>query len=211
MIFQTHHSSGDICFIPVPPHTIIKHSPLSSSRTRPVDSDEMACPSCLVQYLGIHQTPRLTCPDPLTSLTIAPWFYILFQLLACRPEDWKGKRSINRGKIKIFINPVALSHWSSSQIKPLFSSTEFSLTKEANSRHSLDKVKNENNSAEIIMISYDKANFNWESKIIRGCGFLLYFALWLVQKTRAILWTGQMWILNQSRLGRPRFPALSAV
>ena len=45
-----------------------------------------------------------------------------------------------------------------------------------------------------------KAFFNWVSKTIRGCILvLLYFALWLVQKT------------CKSWLGYPRFPALYTV
>ena len=52
----------------------------------------------------------------------------------------------------------------------------------------------------------NKAIFDRESKRISLV--LLYFVLWLVQKTRATLLTDQMQNYNQSLLGRPRFPAL---
>ena len=40
---------------------------------------------------------------------------------------------------------------------------------------------------------------------------LLFYALWLVQKTRAILWANQIQNQNQSPLRHTRFPALWAV
>ena len=40
---------------------------------------------------------------------------------------------------------------------------------------------------------------------------LLYYALWLVKKTRATFSTNQMQNQNQSQLGHTRFPALGAV
>ena len=52
----------------------------------------------------------------------------------------------------------------------------------------------------------NKTIFDWESKRISLV--LLYFVLWLVQKTRATFLTDQMQNYNQSLLGRPRFPAL---
>lgn len=52
----------------------------------------------------------------------------------------------------------------------------------------------------------NKAIFDWESKGISLV--LLYFVLWLVQKTRASLLTDQMQNYNQSLLDCPRFPTL---
>ena len=55
----------------------------------------------------------------------------------------------------------------------------------------------------------DAAIFNWVSKIIWDSVFFLYFALWLVQKTRASLLTDQMPTKSNHNLVPRVFPLRS--